>query len=1152
MAHGLRYYKELTHADGKVVRLELLEKDYTGASMEIGPVCQALRLDIQGDTEIDAPIVKTSLSMTFVDAPDHVDAKTKKCGNWAEFYTNDATYWQVVVKAKNAGETAFRNVWGGYVTPDSYNEVLVYRGSVTIVARDNIGHLSDFPFDAVGNEDGMITLIELIREAWDKIESPMWLDDQAVANADWLMSEGAYAYDTYMNVSAFESKNWYDALESALYAYGLVMRYTGWNNVSFYALRNMPRMGAYEVDDIDYREPVFEAGAERELTPAVKRIEEAVEYKLTDSKSAPMAKSIKFTGATETIPFHSRDFFGDMKWTNIDVSPILNTTGEGWGNGTDHPPLFFNPLAYPCTQVVKDDAQSSIYLATNTDESGASWYAKLFKGKRFTFTIKFGRRIKKTTSVSECFSPFTTIKKVRLSIAASANGIAKYQNKDGEWQVEPIILDVPINEETREISKTVYLESFSKDLSLVLLTIHNITLGEKEGQDYDTWYDESEGGGIYVAVQSLTFAETHGDALCETNRVNTNYDATNNVILSREPKIAPALNDVLFPSIIKNGIFVKTGGTYQPARTWYWGGQTPQQMAVYNHLQLLCYHAKPNNILRGTIVNADVTDMQVIWMWHGAEHMFVSGSFNLLSGHIENAVLREFARYEDMWGILDEAHLPQVDVSSVTNVESGSASKNEGARNTINTEVYLGGGNIVLDDYMSDSSENGVMNRVIKAYIDNLWHLDENGNLVTDKQVIIKNNAIINADLSFVGNGEGGGGGLDESQLQDYLDLHKYITEDALSSYYTKAESDARYLASSLLGSNTLIHSGNIGSYAMKWMGNDGYRDLNTFSYDAGVFGSFYSPNAPSGVGAYAVLNLPYRRNAEKPDFMAQILIPNGDDADTNMYYRTSLADSWNPWRKVISTADDGYLYGLGGSIDIQYGDEINRYGGNLYLQHRGGSGATGSGTGGTTTGHILMCAYGGNVLIGTAVDSGYKLDVNGSISAMSALRIGGCGTEYCGLYPNSQITSNGQNSKLWLYNDYGLVLYGSSLEILTTTSISGNLIVSGDFSFGSDMRFKDKIEDMGISLADIANAPLFTFKWNDRDDDVIYLGSSAQYWEKIAPWLVSGDDFKSLNYATLGVAMGISLAKKTINHEERIKILEAEIKRLKREQYGS
>lgn len=113
---------------------------------------------------------------------------------------------------------------------------------------------------------------------------------------------------------------------------------------------------------------------------------------------------------------------------------------------------------------------------------------------------------------------------------------------------------------------------------------------------------------------------------------------------------------------------------------------------------------------------------------------------------------------------------------------------------------------------------------------------------------------------------------------------------------------------------------------------------------------------------------------------------------------------------------------------------------------------------------------------------------------------------------------------------------------------VYGNAIITGDTSTGSDIRFKNVIKDKTIKIADIAKAPLFTFKWNDREDDVIHLGSSAQYWEKVCPWLVTGEDFKSLNYATLGVAMGISLAKKAVNHEERIKELEKEIKRLKEE----
>lgn len=122
-------------------------------------------------------------------------------------------------------------------------------------------------------------------------------------------------------------------------------------------------------------------------------------------------------------------------------------------------------------------------------------------------------------------------------------------------------------------------------------------------------------------------------------------------------------------------------------------------------------------------------------------------------------------------------------------------------------------------------------------------------------------------------------------------------------------------------------------------------------------------------------------------------------------------------------------------------------------------------------------------------------------------------------------------------YNDSNTRLY-----------VDGNLVVTGDAASGSDIRFKDVIENKTIRIDDIANAPLFSFKWNDRDDDSIHLGTSAQYWESIAPELVSGKDFKTLNYASLGVAMGIALAKKSVKHEDRIKMLEEQVETLKEE----
>jgi hypothetical protein len=60
MAYKLRYYKEIEHAGGKVIRLEIHKKDSTAGAVMIGAVVQGLSLQIQGQQgDIDTPIVKT-------------------------------------------------------------------------------------------------------------------------------------------------------------------------------------------------------------------------------------------------------------------------------------------------------------------------------------------------------------------------------------------------------------------------------------------------------------------------------------------------------------------------------------------------------------------------------------------------------------------------------------------------------------------------------------------------------------------------------------------------------------------------------------------------------------------------------------------------------------------------------------------------------------------------------------------------------------------------------------------------------------------------------------------------------------------------------------------------------------------------------------
>lgn len=88
-------------------------------------------------------------------------------------------------------------------------------------------------------------------------------------------------------------------------------------------------------------------------------------------------------------------------------------------------------------------------------------------------------------------------------------------------------------------------------------------------------------------------------------------------------------------------------------------------------------------------------------------------------------------------------------------------------------------------------------------------------------------------------------------------------------------------------------------------------------------------------------------------------------------------------WGQSFDGSSDvsGEAMGLGGFIDFQAGGEINRYGGTLYLQHRGDGSKTGTGEG--VTGNIVMCYNGGNVGIGI-FNPAYKLHINGTLNATS------------------------------------------------------------------------------------------------------------------------------------------------------------------------
>lgn len=139
-----------------------------------------------------------------------------------------------------------------------------------------------------------------------------------------------------------------------------------------------------------------------------------------------------------------------------------------------------------------------------------------------------------------------------------------------------------------------------------------------------------------------------------------------------------------------------------------------------------------------------------------------------------------------------------------------------------------------------------------------------------------------------------------------------------------------------------------------------------------------------------------------------------------------------------------------------------------------------------------------GNVGIGTTSPS-YKLDVSGVIHSTT------------GIWSNGYVSARGQNT-------------------------------------ASDARLKSILQTKLLDTRSIAAAPSVLFQWKDTGCEDV--GSIAQYWQRIDRHLVSHrpDGYLGLDYGKAALLSVISVAKSTLNHEERIKALERENALLKKQ----
>jgi hypothetical protein len=178
--------------------------------------------------------------------------------------------------------------------------------------------------------------------------------------------------------------------------------------------------------------------------------------------------------------------------------------------------------------------------------------------------------------------------------------------------------------------------------------------------------------------------------------------------------------------------------------------------------------------------------------------------------------------------------------------------------------------------------------------------------------------------------------------------------------------------------------------------------------------------------------------------------------------------------------------------------------------------------------------------------------NVNGLIYITAndnTVTIGSQNNSWCHIYNSADIPFI-FNKAVWTMG--ALMPYNGHYNIGDSSNYWGTAYVSNLYSMGyvtalSDERKKNVVEDVELSVEQVAEAPSKKFTWKDKHDEDIHVGSIAQYWHNILPeTVIEKDDVLSMDYSVISLASVIATARKVVDHEKRIAELERENKELK------
>lgn len=117
--------------------------------------------------------------------------------------------------------------------------------------------------------------------------------------------------------------------------------------------------------------------------------------------------------------------------------------------------------------------------------------------------------------------------------------------------------------------------------------------------------------------------------------------------------------------------------------------------------------------------------------------------------------------------------------------------------------------------------------------------------------------------------------------------------------------------------------------------------------------------------------------------------------------------------------------------------------------------------------------------------------------------------------------------------------------------STGGNLLAYGGITMYSDVRKKTKLQDVELTLQQIAEAPLIEHYYNSDEKRTTHVGSIAQYWASMNDWFckLDSEGFYTMEIQNAALASAISIARELVKYESKtdrkIRLLKQRVKEL-------